>query len=355
MYDKCVICNRRFEHSGELDGVAAGRRVAYDPVRGRLWAVCRACKRWSLAPIESRWEALENLERMVRDEGRLLAETDHVSLLRAGRMEIVRIGRAGLTEEAWWRYGRELQARRDRYKKLTAAGALGAGAAIVGSAATVGVSFVGAWLLWNHLPRTVAGAARWLRFGRTAWRGQGRCARCGSPIESARYDERKRMVLQAGNGQVRLSVPCRLCPDVRRARTGGGMAESGLALGERESAAMLGRVLAYHHFSGASGRRVKEASRLVEVAGGPRHLASKILPDHMRFGQMGRIGKIALEIAVHEERERRLLEMEVAELEAHWRKEEALAEIMDGELTPLPLRMPAGRVMSGQDLPESVS
>jgi len=53
---------------------------------------------------------------------------------------------------------------------------------------------------------------------------------------------------------------------------------------------------------------------------------------------VGRVGRVALEIAVHEENEARLLSMEVAELEAHWRREEELARIMDGELTFLRIR-----------------
>jgi hypothetical protein len=28
-------------------------------VRGRLWAVCSSCGRWTLAPFETRWEVLE--------------------------------------------------------------------------------------------------------------------------------------------------------------------------------------------------------------------------------------------------------------------------------------------------------
>jgi hypothetical protein len=35
--------------------------------------------------------------------------------------------------------------------------------------------------------------------------------------------------------------------------------------------------------------------------------------------------------------EQRLLELELAELEAHWLEEEELAGIIDGELTPLPV------------------
>ena len=73
-------------------------------------------------------------------------------------------------------------------------------------------------------------------------------------------------------------------------------------------------------------------------AGGPERLPSRILSRPKQLDQVGRVGRVALEIAVHEEHESRLLSMEVAELEAHWRREEELARIMDGELTILPGR-----------------
>lgn len=327
MYDKCLICNRPFERAAMLGDMPVGDRVAYDPARGRLWALCRGCERWSLAPVESRWEALEDLERLVRDQGRLLAKTANVGLLRAGPLEIVRVGRAGLAEEAWWRYGRRLRQRRRRHRKLAAAAALGAGVAAAGAIGTGGGSMVVAYLLWDRLCDGVLGAARRLRFGQAAWRGNGRCPRCGLPMDSLRFRDRTRLVLDAGDGALRVAIPCVVC---------GRQAGAGLALARREGERALGRALAYHHFSGASPRRVEEASRLVEVAGGPERTPSKVVPTARELGEVGRIGRIALEIAVHEERERRLLEMEIAELEAHWRKEEALAEIIDGELAPAP-------------------
>jgi hypothetical protein len=53
---------------------------------------------------------------VTRDRARLLSQTDNIALLRAGPLEIVRVGRANLSEEAWWRYGRELTTRREKYK-----------------------------------------------------------------------------------------------------------------------------------------------------------------------------------------------------------------------------------------------
>ena len=105
--------------------------MAYDPDKGRLWAVCTSCKRWTLAPIEDRWEALDEIEKTVHDEAKLLSQTDNVAFLKAGRLEIVRVGKANLREEAWWRYGRQLIDRRKRHSRLSKVATVGVGAAIV--------------------------------------------------------------------------------------------------------------------------------------------------------------------------------------------------------------------------------
>ena len=116
MYSRCLVCRSPFPETGVLGHLPRGDRVAYDPRRGRLWVVCRSCRRWSLAPLEERWEALEELEKLVTRgpggsrggliEPRLLAETDNVSLFGVGALEIVRVGGADSAEEACWRYGR---------------------------------------------------------------------------------------------------------------------------------------------------------------------------------------------------------------------------------------------------------
>lgn len=329
MYEKCLVCGQGFRPNEALEHLDRGRRVAYDPARGRLWQICRSCSRWSLVPIESRWEALEELEKLVTDRGRLLSSTDNIALLRAGPLEIVRVGRARLVEEAWWRYGRELRARRERYRKLSTAGTVGAAAAIAGSWATGGMSFLAAWLIWDNAPGVVTGGARWLRFGNIAWRGEGQCRRCGRAIRSFPYRERRGLIITAGEESPRVVLSCGRCADNPE--------EAGLALRGQEANRTLRRVLAYHHFAGASERRVKGAARLIEVTGGPHALPGRILGESRSLGQVGNLGRVALEIAVHEEREQRLLSMRVAELEAHWRREEELAEITDGLLTPAPL------------------
>jgi hypothetical protein len=48
---------------------------------------------------------------------------------------------------------------------------------------------------------------------------------------------------------------------------------------------------------------------------------------------------LALEIALSESAERRVLDHEVAAIDFMWQREEELAEIIDGELTPLSVRV----------------
>ena len=323
MYRKCLVCSREFEPNDALEHLDRGRRVACDPARGRLWLICRGCSRWSLIPMDSRWEAVEELERLVTDRGRLLSRTDNVALLRAGPLEIVRVGGAELREEAWWRYGRELKSRRERYHKLSTAGTVAAAATIAGSWATGGMSFVAAWLVWDKAPGLVTGGARLLRFGRTAWRGHGACERCGRAIHRVRYRDREELVLRSEGESVGVRIFCRHCE----------ASDSGFLLAGQEAGHTLRRVLTYHHFAGASEGRVDKAARLIDAAGGTGRLPSRILNKATPLHKVGRVGRVALEIAVHEDHERRLLSMEVAELEAHWRREEELAQIMDGELT----------------------
>jgi hypothetical protein len=85
-----------------------GRRLAFDPKTGRLWVICTRCGRWNLTPLEERWEAIDDSERLFRGT-RLRMSTDNVGLAQfRGGFELVRVGPALLPEIASWRYGTRL-------------------------------------------------------------------------------------------------------------------------------------------------------------------------------------------------------------------------------------------------------
>ena len=341
MFKHCLVCHTPFPRNEELEYFSTSARVAYDAERGRLWAVCRSCKRWSLAPIEERWEALEELEKAVTDRAKLLSQTDNVALLRVGELDVVRVGRANLTEEAWWRYGRELTHRAARHQKLTFIGTAAAGAAIAGGWASGGIGWLGAWILWENAPQQLTQAARWLRFGGSAWRGNRTCTRCGQFFRSVAYRDRAHLILSPGaspGDALSVTQRCPACGDV---------GEGGLHLGGKEGEQVSRRLLAYHHHTGASEKRVRSATRLIEEAGSPKNLTRIVIKEGRRLGDLQRNGAIALEIAANDTLEQRLLELELAEVEAHWEEEEELASIVDGELTPMPLMESIRRRVAG--------
>ena len=204
------------------------------------------------------------------------------------------------------------------------------GAVVAGGWAAGGISMLGVWLIMGHGGDTLRDGAHWLRFGSAAWRGRQQCAHCGHDFRSIAFRDRNSLGLfpSEGDGHVALISRCPKCGLYR---------DAGLHLTGDEADRTLRRVLAYHHYAGASERRVFKATRLIQEAGSPRDLTRIVLRDGRRLGDLQRTGGIALEIAANEATEQHLLELELAELEAHWRREEELAAIIDGELTPLPL------------------
>jgi hypothetical protein len=326
----CLLCAAPFEANESLEHLPHGHRFAFDPSRGRLWAVCRHCRRWNLTPIEARWEALEELERLTRDRAKVLAQTDNIALLRAGNIDLVRVGRAERAEEAWWRYGRELTGRRERFRKVSFIGTVAAGTAIAGGWATGAFGWLGAYLIWKHGQGKATASYRWLRFGSVAWRGVAPCLHCGHELRTIRYDQRDRLVFMhdAGHGGLVVGRRCPRCHHSPR---------EGQVLDARAAERVARRVLAYHHFSGASEKRVIAATKAIEAAGSPAGFARAVLGDGRSVNLLERTAAVGLEITANEAAEQRLLEAEVAELDAMWREEEQIAAIADGELTPLPL------------------
>jgi hypothetical protein len=109
MYTHCLSCNSALGTNDVIEQLPIGRRLAFDPARGRLWAICRSCDRWNLVPIEERWEAVEACERLFRAT-RLRYSTTNIGLAEVPPgLGLVRIGSPLKPEMAAWRYGRYLQ------------------------------------------------------------------------------------------------------------------------------------------------------------------------------------------------------------------------------------------------------
>ena len=109
LFSTCLFCHSSLGANERIRSFPVGRRLAFDPEKGRLWVVCTRCGRWNLSPLEERWEAIDECERWFRWT-RLRYSTGNVALARLlDGFELVRIGPALLPEIASWRYGTHLR------------------------------------------------------------------------------------------------------------------------------------------------------------------------------------------------------------------------------------------------------
>lgn len=129
MYTTCTFCYGHLGTNPVLETFPVARRVAFDPAKGCLWAVCPACARWNLVPLEERWEGVDECERRYRRTS-LRYSSGNIGLAwLQGDLELIRIGPALRPEVAAWRYGRTLTRRVPLRRSLVAgASAMAAGA-----------------------------------------------------------------------------------------------------------------------------------------------------------------------------------------------------------------------------------
>jgi hypothetical protein len=324
IHTHCLFCRARLPGNDVVEHFPVGRRIAFDPGRGRLWAVCPSCRRWNLAPLETRWEALEELERARVDRGRVMASTENIALIDVHGVQLVRVGETRLAEEAWWRYGTRMQHRRTRYRatKLVETGALVAAWAAVGG-------FFYAFGAGDPLSNLI----RLRRFGLYAWQGFESCVTCGTELTDLTWRQARRLhITHDKQGDPALHLQCSRC------RRGGRVGEFQLEGVVAEH--VLRRFMTYSHFNGASEGQVRSATDFIDRLGSPAAVTAELSRSGLRLDALvdgdRRTRAMALEIALNEESERRLLDMEMAELEARWRAEEEIAGIVDGVLTPSP-------------------
>ena len=337
MRHRCLFCDRTLGRGEDENGFPVLQAAAYDAKKGRLWAICDHCRRWNLWPIEDRSETIEALERLARDRGVPVASTANVTLLRArdvsrgglsarrGSRELglVRVGDAGLAERSWWRYGKELERRhawaRSAASRLSgyAYGAL----AVLGQ--TVGFAELDQKIRWDHGGLT--DLHRWRQFGWAAWRGRLRCPHCESVRRALLYSTSWTVYPINHEGRFALAVPCPRCDFWTP--------EMGYRLEGAEAEHTLRRVLAYQHIEGASSDSIEAASHAIEASGSAQDFMHQAGDAGTSLWRMQRHHALALEIAVNEAAERRVLQRLAESYDFVWRREEALAQIIDEELT----------------------
>ena len=332
MYSTCVFCNQEVGVNSTFESFPIGRRLAFDPAKGRLWVVCRKCERWNLSPLDGRWEAIEQAERLYSDTRRRVA-TAEIGLARlTDGTELVRIGAPMRPEFAAWRYGDQFGRRRTRQIVIAGAGLAVVGGVIAGGA-VIGVSIAGFAGAFGQIGRVlIQGRAETIVARIRTAEGEVLPVRRRHLAESTLSrgsDGTLAIDLRYKNGQSRFEGPeaMRIASLVVPAvnRFGGSRERVAAAVGEIEQV-------------GGPERYVEQLARRAEVVTAVRGRAH-------RFGRKGKIGstglygltpvdRLGLEMALHEEAERRAMAGELTLLELAWRDAEEIAAIADDMFLP---------------------
>lgn len=322
MYRTCLFCQGDLGANQSIEECPIGRRLAFDPAKGRLWVVCRRCERWNLTPFEERWEALEACERRYRGT-RLRYSTANIGLARlAEGLELVRIGEPLRPELAAWRYGDQFGRRRRKHLLLSGLVLGGFSAAYAGS--FLAIAAVGA--TGSMLVETSFMARHYLRNRRRVATVQGPAGE-SLPLKLGHIRE---IGLE---GSVRdrtwhLTIPSDpMEPTVRPIRLSG-----------ETAIAALQQILPHINVGGGSSRTVRDAVTRLEMVPDPAEAiwmmaTSPVTPwygggDHTLRHQPA-AHRLALEMMLREAHEERAMRGELWRLEREWRQAEELAKIAD--------------------------
>jgi hypothetical protein len=352
MFATCLFCQRDLGRNETFETFPIGRRLAFDPARGRLWVVCPQCERWNLSPLEERWEAIEQAERLYRDTRRRVA-TDNIGLakLRDGTT-LVRIGEPLRPEFAAWRYGDQF-GRRRRRQMLLVGGGLGVLGAIIAGGAAVGVGIGGfGWLIARAGAGIVRGNPESVVARIKAPNGDVLRVRRRHLLETSiepgenaplAVDLRFAGGSRRFEGEQAMHVASRIVPAANRfggskqtvAEAVGVIEEAGSPEGFLDKLAQAGRVTTRARRSGA----VAVPGSVVQFTGWGGVVVGRRGAWRRRDWSTGlfalnQVQRLALEMALHEEAERAAMQGELASLELAWREAEEIAGIADSLLVP---------------------
>ena len=288
-----------------------GHRLAYDPDKGRLWNVCPQCTRWTLTPLDSRWETLQGCEEAVADGGKVLFSSSHLSLVRVGKGELIRVGAPPRPEFVDWRYGSALTMARKRpsfWRRILG----GLPPPPVGGYDPY-KGFEGSVTLgseWFASPFLNEASILTYLFSQVPLAPQ--CPSCNGPLALFPWHFQDIEFLTDSDAPSVL-VPCALCEqdvsvDLRSARPtlrlGLGLVTGGLALKEA----------------------VPQVAAELDRMGGAQAFLRMLTSSRTAIGTLTLPEKAGLIVSLDEV-------AEIEALEAEWRAAEEMALIMDGELS----------------------
>lgn len=333
MYSTCLFCNDDLGKNEVIEPFPVGRRLAFDAAKGRLWVVCRKCERWNLTPLEERWEAIEQAEKRF-SETRLRVSTDNIGLAKLSEgLELVRIGTALRPEMAAWRYGDQFGRRRRRHLLISTAGVVAVSGVLVLGPAT-GIIAGGGWGLWQGMNGLYRAAQNRRMRVRLRLPDEHR-------VVTIRKDHLEHTTLtRDGDGWL-----LNLSYDPRDTWDLGGKRYDVRAVRGEAAIRIAGQILPKINIAGAKPAQVQAAVRVLEDHPDPQQLfanearraVGERWKDSRRAGRLARFPieiRLALEMAAHEEQERRALEGELALLEAAWKDAEEVAKIADDMFLP---------------------
>jgi hypothetical protein len=298
MYSTCLFCHSKLGANQVVESFPVGRRLAFDAAKGRFWVVCPSCGRWNITPLEQRWEAFEECERLFRATT-LRVSTENVGLARlAEGTELVRIGRSLRPELAAWRYGSQFGR---RYRKSS-----------------------GLWLRGRRMQYAIVARVETSSGGRVLIRG--------NHVKYAR-------LLPGTETKAKWSL---YTPHER----------GSITVRDQEARWLVAKILARINRMGASRRVIDHAVARLEHEAGSEAIFQRIAakPTYEKSGwarwwyETGGVfsvdppgtlrslpvtDRLALEMASHEEAERHALDGELQALENAWRDAEEIAGIAD--------------------------
>jgi hypothetical protein len=350
MYRNCIFCSAKLGSNDSIEHFPVGKTLAFDGAKGRLWAVCPKCARWNLAPIEERWEAIDDAERLFRDS-RLRAHSENVGLtkLRDGT-RLVRVGKALPVELASVRYGKAYQRRHAVHTTASVAlGTAGAVGAVVFAPAAlfaaVSVVAVASTLL---VPAGIALALVGPVAPRLMLNKDG-LPRPWALRLANRLAERRRRREHPPTGAhvaewVQAPTPGARIPLSRAQLAGARLKPSNagplavhlpaldLHLEGWHAQSLTARRLIHLNRAGGDAQDLAASVKTIASLGGPAGYLDRAARQGLQIGPDAAhhgVQALALELALHEETERRAMEGELASLESMWREAEEIAGIAD--------------------------